>query len=114
MSRTFRRRNYEIIYPEIHGRSVAGFYTKWYYDLEEGHCFRAPTRKEFFKKYWSVHGDHYHYSCGNGCSCRLGYFGKKTANDANRTFNKRQLHKWIKNPSYDPIFNKKPIEYDWL
>lgn len=71
MSRTFRRKNYELCQNRSScrkGRRVNGFYTEWdhYQVTGNGHSghwvFRPMSPAERNKEYWRIHGESKHHN----------------------------------------------------
>lgn len=117
MSRTFRRKNYE----KTRGGSwanryskTAGYYTfvDGYWDWDAGiriYEYREPTEREFYKKYWTIHGDD---RCFNENEPRK--WLRKHKMSQNRTRNKREFDLWLKRQDeYEPIFESKPRLHPW-
>lgn len=124
MSRTFRRKGYEVANMTWKdGTKIAGFYTEtdWHYirvqDVE-GCCFksykttyRKPTRQEHNKQYWRIHGDN------NPNQWCPGRFYRKPTTKWNREFNKNELFKYMRNDEYECLFEDNPRScfrmWDW-
>lgn len=108
MSRTFRRKNYELENSSSwrnQGSKIAGYYTE--NDLE---CFtnsddvfvctyihRSPTEQEYSKKYWNIHGDSYKYYSSPGKWYRYFTIHQYRMQD------KTELRKYMKNEDYEPM-----------
>ena len=124
MSRTFRRKNYEDTQRsswDNSGRRTAGFYTQ--YGLEYEHYLswegepglivtienRAPTREEYYKKFWYNHGD-------LGANRRgPGKMYRRYRNRENRRINNQELHRWARRDNYEPMCESKARDcwWDW-
>ena len=114
MSRTFRRKGYEKTQGttwDRKGDKFAGFYTE--YDLDRTQnwlcIYREPTKQEYYKEYWRVHGDHHR----NYWSPSHVY--REARMRQNRSINKEEIIKWIKDDEYEPLTEANPRSclWDW-
>ena len=120
MSKTFRRKGYEDTKGRSYdrrGRKTAGFYTK-----QDGHwwgrsahrseiniaVFREPTRQEYYEEFWRIHGD-----TGGRNYWSPGRYYRKIRQTENRSINKQELCKWLKNEEYEPLFEANPRSHLW-
>jgi len=122
MSKTFRRKGYEDTQRaswDRRGNKTAGYYTErdgyWYgrqgIDRDTGSnmpIFRKPTRLEYFEEYWRIHGD-----AGGRNYWTPGRYYRETRQVENRSINKRELCKWLKNDEYEPLFEANPRSHLW-
>lgn len=115
MRRANARRGHYI--PD--GFKTAGYYTTYdaHYSWNEPdwdgprYTYREPTEKERFKIWKWFHGES---SSGNSFS--PGHSYRKTRMRENRSINKQELVRWIKNPeNYEPMFEEDPRScwWDW-
>lgn len=114
MSRTFRRKGFERTQGatwDRRGDKVAGYYTRYEWDRAWGWLmiFRKPTKQEFYENYWRIHGD----SHRNAWSPSRGY--RERRQRENRSINKNEIQKWVKNPDYEPLTESDPRSclWDW-
>ena len=114
MSKTIRRKGYESTAKKVHGSKTAGYFTiqeGWwfYYNKSDEVTFREPTRQEYFKAFWKLHGD----SQRNAWCPSRSYRHPRTVE--NRMINKQELIKWLKNEDYEPLFEDNPRSclWDW-
>lgn len=117
MSRTRRCKN-EL--PRV-GRwyvtwcSIAGYYTEIDRDLNEYgsicYVYREPTERERFYKEQFLHGESRSRNARSP-----GRYYRKGKQNQNERINKRELHKWIKNNEYEPLFEPNPRScwMDWV
>jgi len=122
MSRTFRRKGYEHTISHRPGGKIAGYYTiqeyywavmakkdrKW--PIPEEERYRAPTREEYFNRYWSIHGDNHR----NSWSPARYYRHSRMVE--NRSINKQEIYRWIQsNGEYEPLTEANPRSclWDW-
>lgn len=118
MSRTFRRKNYEITQNrswDNQFRKQYGFYTTfdWNNTLHQKYsirCYRMPTEQEFYKNYWINHSDNHR----NKWSPSKTY--RKIRMSENRSINNHELFKCLKYEDYEPLFEQNPRSclWDWL
>lgn len=118
MSRTFRRKNYEDTQGtswDRKGRKTAGYYTE--YDFNDFHgdwnrgdvTYRPPTRAEYIKEYFRIHGESRHANCWTP-----GGEYKKSRMKENRSINKEEMVKWKKYPDdYEPLWEAEPRSHWW-
>ena len=124
MSRTVRRKNSS----RTHGRGghyipdgfkTAGYYTQYDYHSSwkepdwdgPDYTYREPTKRERFKVWKWLHGES---SNGNAFSPGHGYRNARMRE--NRSINKQELVRWMKNPeTYEPLFEDDPRScwWDW-
>ena len=113
MSRTFRRKGYEAKQGHVNGSKVAGYYTVqeggWWYWNKQPVSFREPTHQEYFEKYWKLHGDSHRNQWCPGRAYRQGRHAE------NKSINKQELCKWLKDADYEPVFEANPRSclWDW-
>ena len=109
MSRTFRRKDYETKRISRPGSKVAGYYTvqEGWWGYGRVATFREPTRQEYFEEYWKLHGDNHR----NDYSPSRNY--REIRQSENRSINKEELCKWMKNPDHDPLFEANPRSHWW-
>lgn len=120
MSKTFRRKGYEDTQGRSYhrrGRKTAGFYT-----MKDGHwwgrsahrseiniaVFREPTRQEYYEEFWRIHGD-----TGGRNYWSPGRYYREIRQTENRSINKQELCKWLKNEEYEPLFEANPRSHLW-
>ena len=120
MSKTFRRKGYEDTKGRSYdrrGRKTAGFYTE-----QDGHwwgrsayrseiniaVFREPTRQEYYEEFWRIHGD-----TGGRNYWSPGRYYREIRQTENRSINKQELCKWLKNEEYEPLFEANPRSHLW-
>ena len=122
MSKTFRRKGYENTQGRSYarrGRKTAGFYTvcdgywwgRRYMNRDTGSnmpIFREPTYVEYRKEFWRIHGD----TGGRNYWSPSRYY-RETRQTENRSINKRELIKWLKNDEYEPMFEANPRSHYW-
>lgn len=120
MSRTFRRKHYEteVGVSTWNSKKVAGYYTEWdiywaddptdpkYQIRVEEH--RKPTREEYYRKYWWIHGE-----SKTAYSWSPGPDNRRNREIENRRLNKTELHKWLRNEEYEPLFEENPRSCGW-
>ena len=110
MSRTVRRKNSS----RTHGRGghyiPDGFKTAGYYTEYDGNwsysdkVFREPTKRERFDTWKLLHGE-----SPNGNAFSPGREYRKMRMRENRSINKQELVRWMKNPeTYEPLFEYDP------
>lgn len=117
MSRTVRRKNSS----RRHGRGghyiPDGFKTAGYYTVYEGgwyeeKTYHAPaTKRDRFKIWRSLHGE-----SSNGNAFSPGREYRNARMRENRSINKQELVRWMKNPDgYEPMFEANPRScwWDW-
>lgn len=108
MSRTFRRKNYELENQGSYrngGRKLAGYYTQRGYEGAYGedgkwfsyYVYSEPTKAEFFEEYWNVHGDNHDYHSKPGKWYRYFTIHQYRMQD------KTELRKYMKNDDYEPM-----------
>jgi len=118
MSRTYRRKNYEVTQGtswDRQGRKTNGFYTTydgswWSWGVKEEMTFRPMTKEEYRNRYWWIHGESRH---SNAWSPNRHY--RKPREEAHRMRCKQEIIKFMKNPDYDPIIYENPDDcwWDW-
>lgn len=121
MSRTYRRKNYETVCQNSYwgGSKLAGFYTEvdWVpLDLNRGwlghvYTYRAPTKAERFKRWYSAHGESRH---ANHRTPGPAY--REHRMRQNRSINKEELHRCLREVEYEPLFEANPRDcwWDWI
>ena len=110
MSRTYRRKGYEKTQAtswDRQGDKVAGYYTVRDYICWRQYEYRAPTKHEFGRKYWEIHGDNHSSEYTPNRWYRL--FRMRQ----NRRINDRELHKFMMNDEYEPLTQAEPISHWW-
>lgn len=119
MSRTFRRKGYETGRRPGCQSKIAGYYTKedvikYDADPKNGfthptyvHVIRAPTKVEYYKDYWKLHGDN------NQGIWNLHKITRHNRMMQNRRINKNEICKWIKNEEYEPLTEDNPRSNAW-
>jgi hypothetical protein len=121
MSRTFRRKNYEKIDSGNRGSKIAGYFTKselishkpdpkrGFHKFSYEITYRAPTKREHDKDYWRLHADNH----VNGWSPSRFY--RQNRMNENKTINKEEINKWVKDKDYEPLTenNPRPCGWDW-
>jgi len=116
MSRTFRRKNYELTNPNSWGFKTAGYYTEYDYSVvESGYVirygverYRAPTKHEYHKHYWRIHGDSHRNLWSPGKYYR--WWREKE----NRSINNEELFKTISDlENHEGIFEENPRSCHW-
>lgn len=115
MSRTFRRKGYEEANMSWKdGTKVAGFYTQdnWCYlggSRKAFITYRKPTRQEHNEAYWHIHGD------SNRNEWSPNRFYREYRMQENRTFNKTELVKYLKDTNYEVMAEANPRSclWDW-
>lgn len=118
MSRTYRRKNYEVTQGtswDRQGRKFGGFYTTWDFEWNRNggrgyYNYRPMTKLERYDKNRLIHGESVH---GNAWSPGRHY--RKYREDQHRMRCKQEIIKYRKNPDYDPIIYDNPIDCwcDW-
>lgn len=121
MSRTFRRKNYEIQNAtswDRKGRKAGGFYTEAVWNRAEGthwssgwYTYRPKTERERAEAYWRNHGE-----SGTSSSNSPSAWHRQVRQRENRSINKEELIKFLKNPdTYEPMFEENPRNcwWDW-
>jgi hypothetical protein len=117
MSRTYRRKNYEQAQNtswDRYGNKVAGYYTEsdgdWWKFSREMRTFRVPTLQEYYHEYWRIHGE-----SRNANYWSPGKWYRLNRMKENRSINKQELARWIKNEEYEPLFEDNPRSclWDW-
>ena len=120
MSKTFRRKGYEDTKGRSYdrrGRKTAGFYTKqdgrwWGRSAHRSEIniavFREPTRQEYYEEFWRIHGD-----TGGRNYWSPGRYYREIRQTENRSINKQELCKWLKNEEYEPLFEANPRSHMW-
>ncbi len=124
MSRTVRRKNSK----RTHGRGghwipdgfkTAGYYTEYdcHFEWNEPdwdgprYTYREPTKTERFKTWQMLHGE-----SSNGNAFSPGREYRNARMRENRSINKQELVRWMKNPeNYEPLFEANPRScwWDW-
>lgn len=118
MSRTFRRKNWELEHPNKYGSKVNGFYTEYdkFIHTGNGHAgycvYRPMTEREKNEKYHTIHGESKHYNAWSPAK-----FYRKKWNRENESHNVRETLKLVNSGGeYDPVFIAKfPRQWrEWL
>lgn len=113
MSRTFRRKGYE---KTCNSSKRQRYYTKIKYDADPKNGFmhptyeyvkRPPTKVEYYKDYWKLHGDN------NQGIWNLHKITRHNRMMQNRRINKNEICKWIKNEEYEPLTEDNPRSNAW-
>lgn len=131
MSRTFRRKNYEKEFGSKAGSKVAGYFTQtdrtvtiarvwqtdwWTKEPYKGikrfvtYTYHKPTREEYFKEYYRIHGDNNR----NEWSASRWYRNKRDRQ--NRSITKAELSRFWKDPeNYEVMAEANPRSclWDW-
>ena len=118
MSRTFRRKNWEKQQTHTWGRQgnkTAGYYTvqdyvrdengRWIFGLYE---YRAPSKHEHGKRYWGIHGESSHAN-----EWSPGKWYRHNRMRENRSINRQEIQKWIRNADYEPLTEANPRDCKW-
>lgn len=114
MSRTFRCKNYEQENNtswDRQGRKTSLFGAERigrYYETPP--LFREPTREEFFQQFYNFHGES---SSGNSRS--PGKWYRQNRMKENRSINKREIIKFMKDADYEVMVENNPRNcwWDW-
>lgn len=118
MSRTFRRKNWELQHPNKYGSKVNGFYTEFDQVIHTGnghagyYFYRPMTKAEKNKKYHLIHGES---KSRNAWSPAKHY--RKKWNQWNDQINDKEMSKYLNScGEYDPVFiHKLPRQWrEWL
>ena len=117
MSKTYRRKNYELENNtswDRKGRKTAGFYTEYDYERDEdgrtiwgAYIFREPTKKELWKAKRWAHGENHPNSHSPGRWYRNNRMRE------NRMLTKEELHKFFMIPDYEPMVEANPRSCSW-
>jgi hypothetical protein len=116
MSRTFRKKNYEV---ENHtswdtkGKKIAGFYTERTLHYEHGgfwYTYDIPTKQQYVDSYWKIHGES---RSGNSVSPGKEY--RRNRMKENRAITRQELAKFFKNTEYEVMAETNPRScwWDW-
>lgn len=119
MSRTFRRKNYELQNAtswDRQGRKAGGFYTEKVWNRGSTwswgwYTYRPMTERERNEAYWFNHGE-----SKSAQSWSPGRSYRSMRMRENRSINKQELIKFLKNPdTYEPMFEDNPRNcwWDW-
>jgi len=120
MSRTFRRKNYEHTQGDswgMTGTRIGGRHVhKDSYRVDCGefyryvYTYREPTRAEYFKKYWRLHGESDNRNAWSPNRFHRAYRMKE-----NRMINKQELYRCVMIDEYEPLFEADPRNcwWDW-
>jgi hypothetical protein len=106
MSRTYRRKNYELEHPRKWGTKIVGYYNRWSSNLSNLE-FRAPTDEEFYKEFYYIHND----SHSNAWCPGRGFRNARMVE--NRMINKHEIGLWKKFPDYEPLTEADPRDCTW-
>lgn len=119
MSRTVRRKEYEKRFSRP-GSKIAGYYTvedvTWleydkpgspYRHYSKIISYRSPTDRERGKAYWKLHADNHPNAWGPGKEFR------KSRMKQNRSINKSEIQKWIKNSEHAVLWEVNPRDNKW-
>jgi len=121
MSRTYRRKNYELTQNtswDRVGRRVYGFNVERDFIIHHGDryyfyetVYRSATKKEIQDEYKIIHTDNQKSKYDNPPSWFVRLYFEKPL----RKHNKRELHRFIRNPDYEPMCEKKSRDalWDW-
>jgi hypothetical protein len=118
MSRTFRRKNFEVENNtswDVRGNKTAGFYTHrlWHYEQYTGcmwSTFAEPTEEQYYKEYWRNHSESKHANQRSP-----GHWYRRTRMTQNRAITREELHKFKTIPDYEPMVEANPrsCQWDW-
>lgn len=138
MSRTYRRKNYELQNANSWrgGGKSAGYYTEedWHYQKvteenikgvdpkdirysEYSGCYflhyttyREPTKKEYFKRWYYAHGE-----SRTSMERSPNSYHRQFRVRQNRNINKREIKIYLKNQNYEPMCEEKVRRclWDW-
>lgn len=112
MSRTFRRKNYELVNAsswDRRGRKIGGFYAQRDEEYDwMSERYRAPTEKELKQNYWYNHSE-----SKTGNSRSPSKWWKNQDSRKLRRFNEQELFRWAFKVDYEPIFRLKIFEDFW-
>lgn len=122
MARTYRRKNIEDALGRSwhrRGRKVAGFRTTvdvnqvfretaQYYYYSYAVCYRQMTPGEWFKAWYGLHGESRHSN-----ERTPGKWYRRQRCVQGRRRNKRELQKYLHNPDYEPMCERKDLSHLW-